>query len=162
MGNNEKARTITVSGISEAAILEEVAERVEEETYNRISKAIDTAIEKTVRKKLTEVTEDVLRARIEGVIAEGFQKTNSYGEPIGEPISIKTIITTELEKQHSDRWNKAQGSIVQQATRDVIETTFKKEFDKEIETARKALREQIDAIVNGKFAECLKSAMGVK
>jgi hypothetical protein len=125
-------------------------EQVEQKAAERIDLAIDHAVKR--------VGEDIIRDAIKTAIADGWPKTNQYGEPTGPTITLKTRISDMLEsrsgydrERHIDKLVKTE-----------VEEALRKEFAKEFEEARKRVRTLLDGALNEKLAQALREGLGLK
>lgn len=66
-----------------------------------------------VRDMVTEVARDRVAAVIDDVFAAGFRKTNRYGEPVGETITLREMVIEQvqgqLERRVDERGNTPDG-----------------------------------------------------
>jgi len=69
----------------------------------QVARILAPQLEKEMRSVVRDVVAEVARDRvavvIDEVFAAGFRKTNGYGEPIGEPVTLRQMVIGEVEGQ---------------------------------------------------------------
>lgn len=116
------------------------------------------AWDNTVRDRVNEVTHEVIVEKITPMvtdaIAAGVQKTNSYGEPIGEPVTMRDVIVATakewLEKPTND-YGRDRKTRLQALLHDEVERAMKAELKATIDAAKA----EVEAAVREKGAEVL-------
>ena len=110
--------------------------------------------------KVTEIRNEVIREtvrpQIEEAVAAPFRKTNSYGEPVGEPTTLRQLIVDEARKavnEPADRYSSS--TFLQQAVRAEVQ----KALAKEIADAVKQAREQVAAEVGQHVAAAVQAGL---
>lgn len=108
----------------------------------------------TLREKVLEIRAEVIREAltpvVEKALTETFQKTNSYGEPIGGQISMRQVIADEAKKlmtQSADTYNRDKGTLLQVMVRKEVETALGAEIRDAVKAARKQVSDEIGAMV---------------
>lgn len=88
----------------------------------------------TVKQRVERLTEEEIRDHAKTLIGEaldgGIRKTNTYGEPVGEPTTLRSIISGEVSKQLSkaaDPYH-SKDSVVHKIVREQVEIMLKKEL----------------------------------
>lgn len=115
--------------------------------------------ESLVREKFDEVIADRIASAVDDVLAEGWTKTDEYGSARGPKVDLKARIGSYLSEQ--DRYSSNQ-NVIDKAIKAALDKTLAGDFKKEIESAVKSLRSQLEAAVSSKFTDAIKTAMGVK
>ena len=132
-----------------------VAELVKNIVAERTRRAVDAAV--------TEVTHARIREAVDQMLAEGWTKTNEWGETKGPRMDLKARIAEVLKESVESRHSyNHKGPRIDMIIKDAVKDAFDKEFAKEIEDAKSKLRTQVDAIVQAKLGEGLKTALGLK
>lgn len=126
---------------------------------DRIEEAITTSVRDSLRDVAERLIEQRVRAEIENVMLEGWQRTNQYGEPTGELATVSSLIRDALTKESGDYHRRE--TMAAKLTRELLETTMRSEFDKEIKAARQAFRDKIDAVLAGHLTDALRKAVGL-
>lgn len=135
---------------------------------NKPHKQIDRVIRETVvaqvRKRLDEsiatITKEHVAAAIESIMAEGWRKTNNYGEPTGPKMTLRDRISEQLTSVR-DSYNNRKPWIDELIEKHVS-SAFAAEFAKQIEEARTKFRSMLDGTIAAKLQESLKSALGLR
>lgn len=126
-------------------------------------KLIDQKISALAQEYVRNTLDDTIRARIsatvDAVIADGWQQTNSYGEPSGKRITLKERVSDLLLKAQ-DRYDRS--NWLDKQIKAAAEGVLTKEFKAEIDAAKAKVRAELDAVLTGKVTEALKSAIGLK
>ncbi|MFI9507201.1 hypothetical protein [Nocardia sp. NPDC052566] len=52
-----------------------------------------------VRKVIAEIARDRAATIVDDVLTAGFRKTNSYGEPVGDPVTLRELVVAEVSNQ---------------------------------------------------------------
>lgn len=144
------AETVVALAVNKLVELSEKATKVE----------IKSGVSETIQKKLDTIIEDVINSQ--------FRLTNSYGEPKGEPITLRQLMVDQAKKyfeevvsmksgRSPDYSDKERCSRVQyeavQAAKFVIEQHAK--------DIKARVNEVINAELTSKLAAAVKSALGL-
>lgn len=116
----------------------------------------------SLRKRITQVRDEEIRALVLPIIAEAVakpvQKTNTYGDPIGEATSLREVILDEARKllqgAKGDSYNRKE-PLGRQLIREMVD----KELRAELAEAIKAEREKVVAAVRAQAAELITEAV---
>lgn len=135
-------------------------------------KPLGTQLRKFLERKIEELAatvvrqgfDDAIRARINAavdvVLAEGWRKTNQYGEPTGTALDLKARVS-ELLTQHADSYNR-EPSLVTKRIDAVTGGFLDKEFRPIIDQAKATLKAKLDATVMETVAVTIKTALGLR
>ena len=116
-----------------------------------------------VREQFDAVIKGRIGATVDAVLVEGWPVTDGYGNArVSQRVDLKGRISEALTEKHGDGYSKPKLTIVEQLIRDEVSRLFSREFNAEVEEARKVLREQLGSAVAGKFAETIKAALGIR
>ena len=150
---------VTVAGWTIAQLAEIVAEKLlhEKGLSETVDRKVDEAIDKAVGTRLEKITDEILRKVVAEIVDEGFQPTDNYGSPIGQKVSLKVRVGQILHEK--DRYNNE--SRVEKIQKETIEAALRKALGEEIERVRKAFREQVDALLQTKLVESLRTSLGL-
>lgn len=106
-----------------------------------------------LRDRITAIRDEEIRAYITPMIREAMnstlQKTNEYGEPRGEPVSITAVIMDEVKKAltlNTGNSFRSERSALTNVMREHIDTVITRELKAEVDAAKalvvKAVQEQ--------------------
>lgn len=116
----------------------------------------------TLRKRVTEIRDEEIRAQVTPMITEAVarpvQKTNTYGEPIGEATSLREVVIDEARKilqgTKGDSYNRKEG-LGRQLIREMVE----KELRTELTEVIKEERQKVVNAVRAQAAELITEAV---
>lgn len=106
----------------------------------------------------TEVIREAVRPQIDEAIAAPVQKTNSYGELVGEPTTLRALIVEEARKavnEPIDKYARDKGTYLTRA----VAAEVKKAIDDEVAGAVKQVREQFAGQIGERISEAVTSAL---
>ena len=132
-----------------------------EQMRSLIEEKISDIAEKAVRERFEEVARERITAAVDAVLAEGWQRTDEFGNKIGEHVDLKGRISQIITEKRNDGYNRPALTLAERLVKESVEKMFADKFGKEIEAAQKDMRKQLDAVVAGKFTETIKRALGV-
>jgi len=120
--------------------------------------------ESLVREKFDEVIASRIDYAVDTVLSEGWACTDGYGNVLllGQKVDLKGRIAQQLEKMSGEGYSKPRLKHIDRLVIETLEKTLQMEFKPAIDAARKALRDQLDTAVMTKFAEAVKSALGIR
>jgi hypothetical protein len=166
--NQPKSKTellIRLGNLDEVKLTSMVVERVWERLYEFADKAIQDEFKARLGEyayqRIDAVGQEEIRKRVVEALETGFRRTNSFGEPTGETITLKERLAAMLSKAESSGYRETQ-TVVDRITREEIEKALRGAFATEISNAAKAFRAKVDAVLTGKLTEALKQAMGLR
>lgn len=109
---------------------------------------------RSLRDRMLEIRAEVIREAltpvVEKTLTESFQKTNSYGEPVGGQISMRQVIADEAKKlmtQSADTYNRDKGTLLQVMVRKEVEAALGSEIRDAVKAARQQVSDEIGAMV---------------
>lgn len=129
-----------------------------------VAKAIETADYTSLKERVKEIREEVVREAVTPLIAEAFtaglQRTDHWGKPIGEPMTLREVVIEEartvLNGVKEDRYNSSrQEPLVRQLVRKMVDDELRAELSEVI----KEERAKVVAAVRGAAAELLAEAV---
>jgi hypothetical protein len=156
------------ASFTESQLLEIVAERAIERLFGRYgNESMESQLKKHIHALVEQSARDILSARVdahigaavEEILAEGFQKTNEYGEPKGQRVKVSSFVLTYLEGSQSSydrgpRWHKVADALVQ--------TYMTKEIQPLLEKLKKRVVDALDTSVAGQIREVVLKGLGLK
>lgn len=116
-------------------------------------------LQEQVRDIRAEVIKDALRPQIDEAISKPIQKTNTYGEAIGEPTTLRELIVDEVRKAvnaPADRYSSNRGTYLQQAVADEVKKALGKEIAEAVKEARALVAGQVGQQVAAAVAEGMR------
>lgn len=125
-----------------------------------LDKRIEVLAETLVREKFDQVIADRIAKAVDQVLEEGWVKTDEYGSARGPKVDLKARISDYLNEK--DRYTSPNLRRIEQQVKSAVDATLASEFKKEVDSAVKSLRTQLNAAVSDKFVSAIKQAMGVK
>jgi hypothetical protein len=124
--------------------------RIEQIAVSLVREAFDTAIVERIA------------AAVDAVLAEGWRKTNSYGDAVGDRVDLKGRISEVILEKKSEGYQGAKYTLAESLVRERVTEVMDRDLKAEVEKAKASLRAQLDAAVTAKFVETLKQALGVR
>ena len=151
-----KELILTVTGADESAIIEGTTRLLADRVHDEVKKLVKATVEREVQAHVDRFSETAIREAVEAVLAEGWQKTDQWGEARGQRMSLKERIGEWLSGK-SDSY--ARETRVEKIVAATVEATLKGELQGQVESAKILFRKQLDAVLTGKFAEAMKAAL---
>jgi hypothetical protein len=115
-----------------------------------------------LRKKMivirTEMIRDALAPLIEEALAQGFRKTNGYGEPIGDYVTLRQLIIGEVHtmmKSPNDGYCN-EVSPLRKIIQAEIQAMLAKEIKDVVAAARQGVADEIGQMVSAAVAEGMR------
>ena len=125
-----------------------IAHLIAEQLAGRIIK--DAERWSYLRDVVEEIRKELVREALAPIVAEAvaapLQRTNSWGEPAGEPVTMTTVIVGEVRKylqEPADSYRRENGTILQKLIRDEVQKAFAAEVKAAVEAARAAVAKEI-------------------
>jgi metal-responsive CopG/Arc/MetJ family transcriptional regulator len=107
----------------------------------------------------SEVIREVLRPQIEEAVAKPIQKTNGYGEPVGEPTTLRELIVDEVRKAvnaPANKYSSDRSSFLAQAVAKEVQNALGKEITDAVKQARTLVADQVGQKVADAVAEGMR------
>ena len=143
---------------AEGRFAEVVADRLFHKLHEGVEEKVSERIDCAVQAAITGVGEAIIREAITSAIADGWSKTNQYGEPTGQSITLKQRISDMLEsRSYCDRERH-----IDKVVKDEVEKVLRGELGAEITEVRKKARAMLDGALNEKLAAALREGLGLK
>lgn len=112
-----------------------------------------------VREQFDVAIKDRINAAVDEALAEGWQKTDSYGCAVGPKIDLKGRISEALTKPDGGY---GRPTLVDMKIKESVTKALDQSFAAEIEAAKKRVRAEIEGVLSGKVTEALKGALGIR
>jgi hypothetical protein len=162
--NPSAAVKLTIENYDLGSVEERVVALVLQKVEARIGRASEKALTETIQERISAAVDAAVEARIcaelEKAIAEGWPRTNSYGEVVGKAITLKERISEYL---HGKRDNySSRGNRLEEAVSEAVAKALREGFDKELDAAKKKFRAMFDDAVMGSWLKTVKQSLGVK
>jgi hypothetical protein len=142
--------------LSDHDLHEQVGYRVKEAVEARLEGVLEESVSELVQTRLRELTDEALRKEMDRVLAEGWRKTNSYGEPTGDVVTLKSWILQYLTKSDYGR------TPMEKVFSDVMEREMKSETGAIFTEVKVKLRAMVDKEIATKLRAAVSEAIGAK
>lgn len=150
--------------VDESAVVRAAADQLIRDRYETIAEsfeeAMNAAISSIIASRVASVADEAIRDGVQKVLAEGWARTNEYGEFIrgGEKETLKSRIGQLLARQCSAEHpsNLPSEPYVARIVREEVRRALETDFRKDSEMLRGHFREQLTAGLAKKIAEMLK------
>lgn len=129
---------------------------------DRVRQAVMKMVRDAVEAEVTKVTEASVKEAVDACLAEGWQKTNNYGEPSGPRMDLKARIGELLVKMQDNGYSSSRTNLVESIIKAQAEAAFKTEFAPVIADAKVKFKALLDGTISATLAETLKSALGLR
>lgn len=131
--------------------------------HKQIDQVIRQTVISTVRKRLDEaitaVTNEHITTAVKSIMEEGWQKTNSYGEPTGPKVTLKDRVS-ELLTSVRDSYSRK--SWIDELVEKHVAAVYERDFKVAIEETRAKFRALLDGKIAASVQDALKSALGLR
>lgn len=118
---------------------------------------------RTLRARIREIRDEVIHAQITPMIAEAvakpIQRTGAYGDPIGEPISMREVVVDEARKILQSTPQGSYDRNAQSLGRKLIHEMVEKEMRAELTEVIKEERQKVIDAVRAQAAELITEAV---
>ena len=115
-------------------------------------------LHRTVTEIKREVIREAVLPMIEQAITEPIQKTSAYGDPIGEPTTLRSVIVDEARKlldKRADSYGSSQ-TVLQKIVAEEVKTAFAAEIKDAVAKARASVADEIGKQVASAVAAAMK------
>ena len=103
-----------------------------------------------LRSTVTEIKREVIREavlpQVEQAISAPIQKTSAYGDPIGEPVTLREVIVDEARKlvnTPTDRYDSHSGTLLSKIVAEQVREAFANEVRDQVKQARDSVADEI-------------------
>jgi len=153
-----KPITLTVDGYEAQQIQERVAELLAAQAAEKLDEMIASIARETIESKMAAYADKEARAAVEEVLAEGWSETNTYGERVGQKLTLKDRVSKHL---FSARSNYDRKTRIDEFFDDTIAKAMREELGAVIKDATTKFRAQVDGVMTAKLAETLRKSLGL-
>lgn len=161
MANTTKPNTAQVTvEVYTTDIKEHIERRIAEAVEAQFENSLSEMISARVAQLVDDISHEHIRKAVEDAITDGWQQTNTYGEPVGPKVGLKGRIAELLSKQEGSYDHRK--TRAEKIAEEAIDAALRAQFGKEIEAARKQFKEKLDGVIAAKFTETIKSALGLR
>lgn len=150
-------------------LLDIVAERALERMFGRygdeglgheIRKHVHAMVEKAAKAEIEKRVSETIGAAAAQVLADGFQPTDSYGQPKGVHKSVAAFVLEYLQGK-SDNYGRGKVRIYEAAD-ELVKEYLAKHIAPELEKLKKRCVEALDTSVSGKIREAVIAGLGLR
>jgi hypothetical protein len=144
----------------ETAIVESAARQL----LQMLDDKAKAALINTVTERVAADIEKKMLAEVDKVLAEGFQKTNTWGSADGPRRTLKEMVLAQLEAKRTvgDYNNRKNVLVIEAHAEAAAILCIEKEFKPIVEEAKAKFRAAVDGLMAQKLQDTLKSALGLK
>lgn len=158
------------ASFTKAQLLDTVAERALERILGRFGDG--EGLEREVRKHVHAMIEAAAKEAIEKrvseaigeatakILADGFQQTDSYGQPKGVHKTVGAFVLEYLQGG-SDSYGRGKARIYEMADK-LVQDYLQKHVAPELEKLKKRCAEALDVSVTGKIREAVIAGLGLR
>lgn len=145
--------TIDLAGYDFDEMIERALGRAIQERLSELDGEIHDRLKQAVDARFRELTDEALRAECAKILTEGWRKTDSYGSPTGETLTLSSRVRDYIAK--GDGYN----NPVQDAHKKAVDEALKGEMGGLIKEATEKLRGMLDKTIADKLRAVLSDAV---
>lgn len=116
--------------------------------------------------RVRDIRDEEIRLAIAPEIAEAlnepFRRTNAYGEPKGDPVTMREYIVEVVHQwmnERADSYRSEKGTNIQALVRAQVEAAFKAEIAEAVKAAREAVVSQIGGSITTVVTDAVRSGL---
>lgn len=113
----------------------------------------------TVNKHVDEVALEHIRPAIEKVMSDGWYKTDYYGNPSGDKITLRKRIETFLTEEYKNGYGDKAGPRIEKFVAEHVTQALKNDLSEQIEKARLSFREMVEEQIRQVLTKQLKETV---
>lgn len=123
---------------------------------------------RSLRKRFIDLRDEEIREQIRPIVAKAItdpvQKTNGYGQPVGEPVSLTELIVGEVRTLLSKRdgYDRSTPTFVQKIIRDEVGRTLTAELQQVIADEKAKVVAAVRAQAAELIADAVKKGIGAR
>lgn len=155
--------TIVVEGYDASQVKDWLSQRVNREVEEGLDRRVQEAIRGAIKARLEDVVEGLTKERvaseIDAILAEGWTLTNQYGEPTGRKMTLRDRVRGYFDSK-ADSYDRQ--TRVEKWIHEGVTQSLKAALDAEVKEARERLRKSFDEVLQAKFTDTIRSALGMK
>lgn len=133
-------------------VAQKIVERLaKEDRYHELTRQVQE-----IRK---EVIREAVRPQVEEALNKPFRRSNIYGEPAGEPVTLRELIVDEVRrvlKDPADKYNRDRGTVLEAAVHKEVEAAFASEIREAVKQTREQVSDRIGQIVADAVSEGMR------
>ena len=127
---------------------------------HNIRKHIHAVVEQQARDLVKDVVSEEIGSATKRILAEGFQTTDSYGNPRGERKTVAGFVLEYLQAKESHYNSK--GNRLYDMGHKLVEDYLAKELEPHLKQLKQRCMEALDTSVTGKIREAIISGLGLR
>ncbi|MER7164528.1 hypothetical protein ABT336_00395 [Micromonospora sp. NPDC000207] len=147
---------------------EEVPRTLGDEVVRKIVVDLrDSTEHSTLRKQVAELRVEEIHAQLAPIVTEaiqqGVRKTNGWGEPVGEPTTLRALIIDEVEKllrKPADNYNRDKGTWIEALVKDNVNKVIRAELSEALAAEKAKVVEAVRAKASELIAAAVKEGIG--
>lgn len=120
-----------------------------------VDKAVQEIVKEALADKIDSVMDDIVRPEIARMVAEGWAKTDQWGHPQGQRVTLTDRLRAYLDGDH---YHKPLDSVFKAE----LEKQLKTEAGKAFTAALSSLRAKVDEELNGRITKAFREALGMR
>lgn len=155
--------TITVEGYDAAQVKDWLSQRITaevgEDLNRRVNDAIRGAIKTRVDQLVDEVTKERVTKEIDAIFAEGWVQTDEWGNPRGQAKTLRDRVRGFFDSKEDSY---ARQTRVEKWIQETCGRTLDAITAEETKAYRERLRKAFDEVLQAKFTDTIRSALGLK
>lgn len=137
-------------------IADAITEQVVERLHNKVGKEVHDLVRETIGEQIRTQVGDVIAE----VIATPVQLTNTWGEPIGQTVSVRERIAEEVKAQLTNRRDSyGKGTVLADLIKEQVQQALRKELGASIEAARDQVVGSVRAQAAALIAQAVKDGL---
>jgi hypothetical protein len=160
---------LEVRGYDREQLLHQLAERVLSQVHDDNGRSVDAALREKVAGHIDEmvvsIAQERIRAEVDAVLSEGWQPMSQWGEPQGTRITLRARVAETLTRKgrfgRNDGYNTPETTWVEHVGKELLDAWVRAELSKELESAKVRFREQVDAVLQSKLVDVLRTSLGL-
>lgn len=156
---SENGITIRVEGYDASRVEEWLTEHVGKEVREALDQKTLQIVRDEVKRLVDGLTEERLRKDIDTYLEEGWQGTDTYGNPTGKVFTLRDRIRGVFDTR-TDSYDRQ--TRVEKWVKDAVDYQLGKALAEELAAARTRLRAAFDEVLQAKFSTTIREALGLK
>lgn len=120
-----------------------------------------------LRHRIGQIRDEQIRAavlpQVAAAIETGLQQTNSWGEPVGEPTSLRDLILKEAKEAISrpaDAYDRKKGTVLEKVVREAVDRTIRAELSAVLAEEKAKVVAAVQAQAAELIAEAVRKGLG--
>ena len=152
--------TIVVEGYEASQVQGWIDERIGALVTKGLEDKVTDAVESRATALVEELTRERIRKDIDAVLDEGWSKTDQWGNANGPKATLRDRIRGMLDTRASSYSN--EGTFLEKWCKDAVTYQLGKVLEAELVDARKRLKTAFDEVLQAKFSNTIRDALGLK